>query len=115
MTLQRTRRFAIGFFVAYAIAVVYPGVALLRGPRPFVLGMPLAMAWTAAWVAASFFVLLLLDRAYSRAQREYDAALGHDAGEGGRSAGGSSAGGRSPGGRSPGGRSPEPDPSATER
>jgi hypothetical protein len=73
MTLRNVRRLAIGFFVAYVIAVVYPGVVPLRGPRPFVLGMPLAMVWTAGWVVASFFVLLLLDRAYSRAQREYDA------------------------------------------
>jgi hypothetical protein len=115
MTLQRVRRCAIGFFVAYAIAVMYPGVVLLRGPRPFVLGMPLAMAWAAAWVVAAFFVLLLLDRAYSRAQRAYDAGWhGEDASgrspgghlPGGHSPGGRSPGGRSPGGRSPGGRSP---------
>lgn len=96
MTLRGVRRLAIGFFVAYAIAVVYPGVVLLRGPRPFVFGMPLAMAWTAAWVVASFFVLLLLDRAYSRAQREYDARwYGYDAAERDRP--------------------PEPGPSSTER
>jgi hypothetical protein len=73
MSLSVVRRVAIAFFILFAIAVVYPGVAPLRGPRPFILGLPLAMVWTAGWVAASFFVLLWLDRAYGRAQRAHDA------------------------------------------
>ena len=74
MTLRGTRRFAIGFFAAYALAVVYPAVALFRGPRPFVFGMPFAMVWAAVWIVAAFFVLLVLDRAYSSAERAHDAA-----------------------------------------
>lgn len=73
-TLRGTRRFAIGFFVAYAVAVLYPGVVPFRGPRPFLLGMPFAMVWAAAWVVAAFFVLLLLDRAYTAAERAHEAA-----------------------------------------
>jgi hypothetical protein len=79
MTMRGTRRFAIGFFIAYAIAVVYPAVAPFRGPRPFILGLPFAMVWAAAWIVASFFVLLRLDRAYSAAERDYDAGwFGYD-------------------------------------
>lgn len=70
--LRGTRRFAIGFFAVYVLAVIYPGVALFRGPRPYVLGLPLAMIWTAAWVVAAFFVLLLLDRAYAAVERTND-------------------------------------------
>lgn len=77
--MRGTRRFAIGFFIAYAMAVIYPAVAVFRGPRPFVLGMPFAMFWTAAWVVAAFFVLLRLDRAYSAAERDHDAGwFGYD-------------------------------------
>jgi hypothetical protein len=68
-SMRRARRFAIAFFILYAIAVIYPGVTLFRGPRPFVLGLPLAMAWTAAWVVAAFFVLLRLERAYDAAEQ----------------------------------------------
>ena len=74
ISMRGTRRFAIGFFIAYAIAVLYPVAVPFRGPRPFVLGMPFAMVWAAAWVVAAFFVLLLLDRAYSAAERTHDAA-----------------------------------------
>lgn len=73
-TVRVTRRFAIGFFIVYALAVIYPGATLFRGPRPFVLGMPIAMVWAAAWVVASFFVLVLLDRAYSAAERTHNEA-----------------------------------------
>ena len=73
MTPRGTRRFAIGFFAAYALAVVYPAVAPFRGPRPFIFGMPFALVWAAAWIVAAFFVLLLLDRAYSSAERAHDA------------------------------------------
>ena len=70
--LRGTRRFAIGFFALYVVAVIYPGVALFRGPRPYVLGMPLPLIWTAAWVVAAFFVLLLLDRAYRAVERTHE-------------------------------------------
>lgn len=74
-TLRGVRRFAIGFFVIYAFAVVYPAVVPFRGPRPFIFGMPFAMAWAAAWIVAAFFVLLALDRAYSSAERAHDTAV----------------------------------------
>jgi hypothetical protein len=75
-TLRGVRRFAIGFFVIYALAVVYPAVVPFRGPRPFIFGMPFAMVWAAAWIIAAFLVLLVLDRAYSSAERAHDADVG---------------------------------------
>ena len=71
--MRSARRFAIGFFMVYVAAVIYPGVAPLRGPRPFVFGMPFALVWAAAWIVAAFFVLLVLDRAYSAAERAHAA------------------------------------------
>jgi uncharacterized membrane protein YozB (DUF420 family) len=66
---RRATILAIVFFVVYAAAVTFPGAVPFRGPRPFLLGMPLALVWTAAWVVAAFFVLIYLDRAYSAAER----------------------------------------------
>lgn len=74
-SVRAARRFAIGFFIVYLAAVIYPGALPFRGPRPFVLGMPFAMVWAAAWIVAAFFVLLFLDRAYSAAERTHDAGL----------------------------------------
>ena len=73
MSMRGTRRFAIAFFVVYVIAVTWPGVMLFRGPEPFLFGMPLALVWTAAWIVASFFVLIRLDQVYGRAERAHDA------------------------------------------
>jgi hypothetical protein len=70
--LRAARRFAIGFFAVYVLAVIYPGAALFRGPRPYLFGMPLAMVWTAAWVVAAFFVLVFLGRAYDAVERTHD-------------------------------------------
>ena len=58
------RRVAFAFFAAYAVLVTYPGVLPFRGPRPFILGMPLPMVWVASWVIGGGIVLWLLDRAH---------------------------------------------------
>jgi hypothetical protein len=64
MTAAALQRIAIGFFVAYAIFVTFPGVVPFRGPRPFILGLPLPMVWIAAWVVGGCVMLWLLDRAF---------------------------------------------------
>lgn len=64
------RRVTFAFFAAYAFFVMYPGVLPFRGPRPFILGMPLPMVWTTAWVVGGCVVLWLLDRAYQADERE---------------------------------------------
>ncbi|HUF51923.1 MAG TPA: hypothetical protein VMN60_13955 [Longimicrobiales bacterium] len=68
--LRLLRRITIGYFAAYAVFVTFPGVAPFRGPRPFILGMPLPLVWVALWVIGGFFVLLALDRAYRAAHAE---------------------------------------------
>ncbi|HEX6135932.1 MAG TPA: hypothetical protein VFZ24_18310 [Longimicrobiales bacterium] len=67
--LRREQRLTIAFFALYTLAVIFPGVVPFRGPRPFILGFPLALVWASAWIVLSFFVLLRLDRAYHAASR----------------------------------------------
>lgn len=64
------RRIAYVFFAAYAVLVTFPGVLPFRGPRPFILGMPLPMFWISAWVVAGGVVLWLLDRAHAGGDRD---------------------------------------------
>ena len=49
--------FAIGF-----VSMIWPVAALVAGPRPLVLGMPLHLAWLALWIAIVFLTLLWLYR-----------------------------------------------------
>lgn len=49
--------FAIAFLVAQAIAIVWPAVTLVNDPDTRIFGLPLAFAWGAGWVAATFFVM----------------------------------------------------------
>jgi hypothetical protein len=72
-TMQRS---VILFFILYTLLVVYPGPLLLRGPRPFILGLPLPLVWVALWIIGGFVVLLMIDRVYAAA--ESDAAARND-------------------------------------
>lgn len=48
-------------------ALTWPGYALLGNEiEPYVLGLPLALAWNVGWVALTFFVLV----AFHAASRE---------------------------------------------
>lgn len=68
------RRLAIVFFAAYAVLVTFPGVLPFRGPRPFILGMPLPMVWVTMWVVGGGLILWLLDRAHNAADdRDHEA------------------------------------------
>lgn len=73
------RRVAYVFFAAYAVFVTFPAVLPFRGPRPFILGMPLPMVWVSSWVVGGAIVLWLLDRAYAADERDRDRV--QDAGE----------------------------------
>ena len=60
------RRIAIGVFLLYLLAVVWPGAALFRSPEPFVLGLPLSMAWPTVWIVIGWITLLVLERFENR-------------------------------------------------
>lgn len=76
MSSRTARRVFIAFFLAYAVALTFPGVLPFNRIRPLVFGLPFSMVWVALWVVAGFVVLLLTDRAIAREER-------HDAGAGG--------------------------------
>lgn len=60
------RRIARAYHLSFAVAVVWPVQSLLNTSNPSVLGLPLQMAWPAAWVLGSLLVLWRLDAARTR-------------------------------------------------
>lgn len=54
-------RLAIGFFILYLIAVTWPVAQWVAAPTPFVLGLPLSLAWSIGWIVAGFVVLVILE------------------------------------------------------
>jgi len=54
------------YFFSMLFAVTWPGFVPFAKVEPFVLGLPFAMAWIAAWIAGSVVVLFLLDRVERR-------------------------------------------------
>lgn len=68
MSVGAARRLVVGYGIAYVVALSFPGIVPSNRIRPMVLGMPFAMAWVAFWVLLGFVVLLVLDRAVSRAE-----------------------------------------------
>lgn len=52
--------FAIVFLLAQGIAITWPAAEFVNRPDTRVFGLPLAFAWGAAWVAATFFVMALV-------------------------------------------------------
>lgn len=40
------------------LSVMWPGYPLFASAEPFILGLPLAFAWIAAWVVISFLAML---------------------------------------------------------
>ena len=55
------RRFAMGVFLLYLLAVTWPVATLFRSPEPLVFGLPLSMAWPVAWILIGLLMLLVLD------------------------------------------------------
>ena len=64
------RRLTWAYHLAFIIAVVWPGQALVNNPRPFILGLPLQIVWIAAWIIGSVLVFLGLHRAESAAAQD---------------------------------------------
>ncbi|HKK94408.1 MAG TPA: hypothetical protein VJ925_13320 [Longimicrobiales bacterium] len=65
MSRRAVTIFAIVFLVAQAVALTWPAITLFDDIDTRVLGLPLPFAWTAGWVAATFFVMgwvLMVDR-----------------------------------------------------
>ena len=57
----RQRRVYLGataVLVVVFLALIWPVYPLFAGIRPFVLGVPLSLAWVVAWLLVSFVTLL---------------------------------------------------------
>lgn len=65
MSPRTARRLFIIFFLAYAVALTFPGVLPFNRIRPLVFGLPFSMVWVALWVVAGFAVFLVVDRVIS--------------------------------------------------
>jgi hypothetical protein len=66
VSLTITRVLAVAYFVAYAVAVTWPGMLPFSGVRLSLLGLPLPMVWVSLWIVGSGLVLWALDRVEAR-------------------------------------------------
>ena len=66
MSLKTARALTGLYFVLMAFALTWPGFVPFARVKPFVLGLPFAMAFIAAWISGSVVVLVLLDRVEKR-------------------------------------------------
>jgi hypothetical protein len=73
MEIRWVRRGVFAFFLLYAAAVTWPGALLFREAEPFLLGLPLSMAWPALWILLGGLALWTLHRTEER----------HSSGDGG--------------------------------
>lgn len=70
MSVRAVRALVFAFFVAYAVAVTWPGAVPFNRVRPLILGLPFNLAWGAAWIVAGGLVLWWLDRSEARVRGE---------------------------------------------
>jgi hypothetical protein len=63
-------RLAIGVFLLNLLAVTWPLLAWFRSPEPFVLGLPMSMAWPIAWIIIGWIMLLVVYHFDSKDQGE---------------------------------------------
>ncbi len=55
------RRAVAVFSIFYLLAVTWPVASWFGAAEPFVLGLPLSLAWPVGWILLGFVMLLLLD------------------------------------------------------
>jgi fatty acid desaturase len=63
---HRRRRVAVGIAAVAGLALVWPVYPFAAGLRPFVLGLPLSLAWVIGWLVVVFVTFALLYRAEER-------------------------------------------------
>ena len=66
MSARAVRLLAGAYFVLMLLATTWPGMLVATRIRPFVMGLPFAFAWVAAWIAGAVLVLWGLDRSERR-------------------------------------------------
>lgn len=61
-SFRRRRVVFVMILIVAAASLVWPGYLPFSGIRPFVLGLPLSMAWVAFWILAMFAAMIWLYR-----------------------------------------------------
>ncbi len=66
MSLRTARTLTALYFVAMAVAVMWPGALVASRIEPWVFGLPFSFFWPALWVGLAVPVLYALDRVEAR-------------------------------------------------
>ena len=66
MNRSRMRRLAVAVYVLNLLAMTWPVAIPFSAAEPLVLGLPLSMAWPAAWIIIGLVTLLFLDHYENR-------------------------------------------------
>lgn len=77
MTVRAATVLTFVFLITMTVAVTWPGLTLFNRIEPRVLGLPFNFAWVSGWIVVSFFVLVILERATSKASGSGDSPSVH--------------------------------------
>jgi hypothetical protein len=69
MSVRAAQRLFVGYLLIMTVFLTYPGIVPFNRVWPLILGLPFNVFWVAAWVSLGFVVLLIVDRAVTRAER----------------------------------------------
>ena len=70
MSLKHIRWLTALFFAVYLLAVTWPVALLVAAAEPIIFGLPLPLFWAVLWIVLSFVMLLWLDHAEQRQERD---------------------------------------------
>ena len=74
---------AVGYFLAMAIALTYPGYLPANRIRPLVFGLPFSLFWQMLWISGSIAVLGLVFAWEKRRRTRRERGARGERGEGG--------------------------------
>ncbi len=74
---------AVGYFLAMAIALTYPGYLPANRIRPLVFGLPFSLFWQMLWISGSIAVLGLVFAWEKRRRTRRERGERGEGGEGG--------------------------------
>jgi hypothetical protein len=69
MTVRTARRLTVLWVVLATVLLTWPAILPFNRIEPRLLGLPFVIVWVALWIVLGFVVLLIADRAVTRAER----------------------------------------------